>query len=105
MLLLLLQERATVYVEDATTGDYDVLVRSSLPCQRVNLIRRGDTVTIDRVELLGQRTLYYDPDFTMDDRAQVEIDGERWNVLANTNSEPVYRGGVAYRSCAIARAA
>jgi hypothetical protein len=105
LLLTLLPERATVYTADAD-GRYTTLATSSLPCRAVLVVRRADMVTIDRAELLSQRTLYFDPDYELDERAQIDLDGVRWNPIPGSFTAPKDLGGVvAYRACTIGRAA
>jgi hypothetical protein len=104
-LLRLLPERADVYTADAD-GRFTQLATSGLACRAVLLLRRADMVTIDRAELLAQRTLYFDPDYALDERAQVELDGVRWSPIAGSFTAPKdMAGAIAYRACIIARAA
>lgn len=81
-----LNKTATVYTPHATTGAYTVLAKSGMDCRLAIRGERssGATAAEERAELVARRRLLWDEDYTMPEDAQVEIDGERWNIQKGT---------------------
>lgn len=97
-----LNATCTVYTQGAS-GRHDTLARSGLACRFVPL-GGGQTIP-DRAANAEGRKLLFDPGYTMPANAQIERDGERWNVL---NSSLLARtspfGGIHHNSALLVRA-
>jgi hypothetical protein len=92
-----LDQAATVYTPDGA-GAFTVVAKLSLPCRLsivgVDTVAAGDA----RAEAAGARRLLWGADYDMPTSAQVQVDGERWNVQPETVAAvrgP--SGGVVYR--------
>lgn len=80
-----LNKTATVYTPHASTGAYTVTAKSGLRCRLAYINVRGNSPTADdRVEIAQNRRLLWEEAYTIPNDAQVEIDGERWNIKANS---------------------
>lgn len=81
-----LNKTASVYTPHATTGAYTVLAKSGLRCRLAirGRVQPGVDASEERAELVGSRRLLWDEAYAMPETAQVEIDGQRWNVQAGT---------------------
>lgn len=93
-----------VYAPNLTDGAYTVQTASGVRCR---LIEFGSGMTRSREErasMIGYMLLVYDPAATvLPDDAQVEMRGDRWNVVAGSDTD--FRGPtgkVAYHSCDVA---
>lgn len=100
-----LDQSANVYTPAPADGDYTVLAKSGLVCRLAYV--RHDAVDIgpERADIGSLRRLLWAEAYTMPDTAQIEVDGERWNVLAGTVG--VLRGPTSvaiYRRCDVERA-
>jgi hypothetical protein len=104
--LSLMPQTASVYTEDPTDGDFSVLATSGLRCQLAHVSGGSATTAPDRAELAAMRVLYFDPSYSLpSDHCQVEVRGERWNVLAGTVTEQRNVSDVlVYRRCDLMRA-
>lgn len=95
---------ADVYTPDPTTGAYTVTATSALACRLALLSPSGD-MGPSRSEAAGTRRLLWGADYVMPETAQVEVDGERWNIQAGTLAAPRdLSGSVAYRRAEVTRA-
>ncbi|NJN53286.1 MAG: hypothetical protein HC804_00135 [Anaerolineae bacterium] len=100
-----LDQTAIVYTPHATTGAYTVVARSELVCRLAYVEQGGSAVGGERENIGQRRRLLWDAEYAMPDEAQVEVDGERWNVLMGTYGQ--LRGAdsqVVYRRCEVVRA-
>jgi hypothetical protein len=98
-------DSATVYTPQAATGAYTVLAKSGLACRLTIIQRNAGETSDERESIAGKRLLLWDGSYAMPDPAQVEINGERWNLDEGTSSElrgprgeTIYRRGVATRA-------
>lgn len=99
-----LDQIATVYTPSVSTGVYTVLAKSGLACRLALTSVSGD-MGPSRAEDDGTRRLLWDPDYTMPEEAQVEVDGERWNIRAGTLAAPRdLSGAVVYRRAEVKKA-
>lgn len=80
---------ASVYTA-GTSGTYTVLAREGLPVRLAVLSLKGTTSLPERTELAALRRLSWGPEYQMPAHAQVEIGGERWNVVEDTVTAHVY---------------
>lgn len=87
-----LDQLATVYTEHATTGAYTVVAKSDLACRLAVISAETAGTGGDRQELTSARRLLWGADYaTMPDNAQIEVDGQRWNIRSGTVT-PIYTG-------------
>lgn len=99
-----LDQTCTVYTPNGTTGAYDVVAVSGMACRLALASVSGD-MGPSRAEADGTRRLLWGPDYTMPETAQVEVDGERWNIQAGTLAAPRDLSGAAvYRRAEVTRA-
>jgi hypothetical protein len=83
----------------STTGRYDQLVASQVPCMIVQLDPRGFSLG-DRAQVLATRELTFAYDFVMPARAQVLIEGQRWQVTNGTVRPTIGpAGGIIGQTC------
>lgn len=80
-----LWQRATVYTVD-TDGAYTAVARTGLRCRLVLVTIATVQTGEERAELAGRRLLLWEPGVTLPARAEIEIDGVRWAVLAGTEA-------------------
>lgn len=108
--MLGLDQRATVYSPNGADGDYDVLEKEDLACRLAVLGARsvdaGAVATGEvRAEETDSRRLLWEPGYVMAETVQIEVDGERWNVVAGTFAAVRGPGGaVKYRRCTVVKA-
>ena len=99
-----LDQTADVYTPNGTDGDFTVLAKSGLVC-RLATIQVGPASVGGERESVGlNRRLLWAEAYTMPDDAQIEVDGQRWNVLVGTFAP--LRGvdsAVVYRRCAVSK--
>jgi hypothetical protein len=78
-----LVQHATVYGLNPTTGLFDVVVMSDLVCRLAH--RGGGATAPERAELAGLRRLLWRPeDGELPENAQIEAEGQRWQVVRGT---------------------
>lgn len=65
-----------------TGGAYDTTVSAAMPC-RLSHVNGGNSMP-ERAELAALRRVLFDPAYTLDEHSQLEVSGERWNVVAGT---------------------
>lgn len=97
-----LDQTASVYTPDPTTGDFTVLAKSGLVCRLAYIQQGGSDIGGEREDIGSRRRLLWEETYAMPSNAQVEVDSQRWNVLAGTFG-PV-RGpdsSVVYRRCEV----
>lgn len=95
---------ADVYTPNGTDGTYTVLAKAGLACRLALASVSGD-MGPSRAEDDGTRRLLWDPDYTMPEEAQIEVDGERWNIRAGTLAAPRDLSGVVvYRRAEVKKA-
>lgn len=80
-----MDKTATVY---APSDDFQTPVKTGLVCGLYLISEVGAATGVDRAELLARRRLLWEPGYTMPEEAQVEIDGQRWQLPRG--------GGIAY---------
>jgi hypothetical protein len=100
-----LDQTANVYTPHPTSGDFTVLARASLACRLAYIEQGGSTIGGERENIGSRRRLLWEESYTMPETAQIEVEGERWNVLAGTFGAP--RGPssqVVYRRCEVVSA-
>jgi hypothetical protein len=99
-----LDQTASVYTPHADTGDFTVLAKSALPCRLAYIQQGGSDIGGEREDIGSRRRLLWAETYTMPTDAQIEVDAQRWNVLAGTYG-PV-RGPdsrVIYHRCEVVR--
>lgn len=99
-----LDQEATIYTENANSGRYTTVANPSLKCRLMHIpLNRAQSAT-SRAELAGNRHMMFDAAYVMDERAQVEVDGVRWQPTPGTFSTFRDWNSVAiYRSCDLVR--
>src|SRR5262245_43019278 len=100
-----LDQTVNVYTPNGANGDFTVLARANLVCRLAYIEQGGSGIGGERESIGSRRRLLWEEDYTMPETAQVEVDGERFNVLAGTAGK--LRGPdsqVAYRRCEVVRA-
>lgn len=75
---------AKVYAQDETTGAYTVVLFAALAVRLALPSRQPTATAVDRQVFADLRTLIWDPSYTISEDAQVEVDGQRWNLTAGT---------------------
>lgn len=95
---MLLMATADVYTADAADGGrYSHLAHSGLRCV-LQPVSRSNTMTSDtRSELDAMGVLYFDPSYTMPERAKLEVSsrpGSRWSINVGTCWPDYGAGGV-----------
>lgn len=99
-----LDKTATVYTPDPTTGDWTVVNKTGLRVRLALTSVSGD-MGPNRAEAAGARRLLWRPDYAMPADAQLEINGQRWNVIAGSLAEPTgLDGAEVYHRCEVIRA-
>jgi hypothetical protein len=99
-----LDQSANVYTP-GTNGDFTVTAKSGLACRLAYIQQGGSDIGGERGDIGSRRRLLWDEAYTMPETAQVQVDSERWNVLAGTVG--AVRGpdsSVVYRRCEVVRA-
>lgn len=93
-----------VYAPNLVDGAYTVLTGTGVRCRLIEFgsgMARGRE---ERAAMIGYMMLVYDSASTaLPDDAQVEIRGDRWNVVVGSDTD--FRGPtgvIAYRSCDVA---
>jgi len=98
-----LNATATVYTPNGTTGTYTVLATSGLAC-RLAVKPAPTDGAVERAEGTPRRLLLWDDAYSMPNDAQVEIDGQRWNVVAGTfDALTGLDSVVVYRRCEVVK--
>jgi len=95
-----LDQTADVYTPNGTDGDFTVLAKSGLVCRLAYIQAGAVDVGDEREDIGSRRRLLWAEVYTMPETAQIEVDSERWNVLAGTVG--AVRGpdsSVVYRRC------
>ncbi len=75
-------DSAAIYSRHAGTGLFSTLVTSGIAC-RLALIKSGRSVE-DRAALAAMRNFLWDPAVTINEKHQVEVNGERWSFIPGT---------------------
>ena len=103
---LLLTNTASVYGR-AANGQYTVLLTSGLACRLLHLNSDGAPSGAGRTEFAARRKFVWDAAYTMPAFAQIEVDGLRWNPVANSAFETMrwVDGTALYRRVDVIRAA
>jgi hypothetical protein len=101
---LLLTETADVYARSGgTTGAFTTLVASGVKCRLLHL--NTDVATgAGRTELAARRKLVFDAAYTLPRYAQIEVNGLRWNPVAEFETLPWLDGTPAYKRVDVQRA-
>lgn len=97
-------DRATVYTANPSTGIFDVVVATALPCRLMHPTTEGAGTA--RAELLAKRRLIWQG-YVMPSNCQIEISGHRWNFDGGDQSIGTYRdfpGVERYRGVDVVRA-
>ena len=99
-----LDQFATVYGENATTGAYTDTLKTGLRCRLAHIPNQPPATAPDRAELAAIRNLLWESDYVLPETAQVEVNGTRWNVVAGTFVAYQGPGGaVVYRRADVRR--
>lgn len=99
-----LDQTASVYTPHSTTGDFTVLAKSGLVCRLAYMQQGPNETANDREDVSQRRRLLWEEAYTMPETAQVEVSGERWNVIAGSLGSLRGPGGtVVYRRCEVIR--
>ena len=100
-----LDQTAKVYVPNSTDGDFTTLAKATLPCRLAYIQQGPNSVGGEREDIGQRRRLLWTEEYEMPETAQVEVAGERWNVLAGSlGSLRGLSGAVIYRRCEVVRA-
>lgn len=100
-----LDQTASVYTPDPTTGAFTVLAKSGLICRLAFIDYGGSDIGGEREDIGSQRRLLWAEAYSMPNTAQIEVSSERWNVLDGTFGQIRGPDGtVAYRRCEVTRA-
>lgn len=103
--MLGLVDTATVYVPGGDRGRFITVAKTGLRCRRTHVDRRGGATGAQRAELGALRNFLWEADYVMPAKAQLEMDGLRWNIISNTIGAPKGPDGtVHHRHCDIVRA-
>jgi hypothetical protein len=100
-----LDQTANIYTPNGTDGDFTTLAKSNLACRLAYIQQGGTDIGGEREDLGNRRRLLWAEAYTMPATAQIEVDGERFNVLAGTYGQ--IRGvnsAVVYRRCEVVAA-
>jgi hypothetical protein len=102
--LRLMPQTASVYTAAPVGGAFSVLAKSGLRCQLAH-VGGAATSAPERAELAAVRVLYFDPAYSLpSDHCQVEVRGERWNVVPGTvTDQRDQRDVLCYRKCDLTR--
>lgn len=97
-----LDQIATVYIPNATDGDFTTVAKSNLACRLAYIQQGGSDIGGEREDIGQRRRLLWAEDYTMPAEAQIDVDSERFNVLAGTfGSVRGPNGSVVYRRCEV----
>lgn len=100
-----LDQSANVYTPNGTNGDFTTLAKSGLVCRLAYIQQGGSDIGGEREDIGQRRRLLWAEAYTMPATAQIEVGGERWNVLAGTDGAiRGLNGAVVYRRCEVVRA-
>lgn len=99
-----LDQIATVYTENASTGRYTDLANSGLACRLMHLNLQPAATSSDRAEFAAMRDMMFDPDYAMPEQCQVEVDGVRWQPRPGTfGAFRDWNGDLVYRRATVLR--
>lgn len=99
-----LDQLATVFIENPTTGLYDTLAKARLDCRLAHVNVQPATGGNERAELAALRDMLFDPNYVMPENCQVDVDGVRWQPVVGTFG--AFRGPssqTVYRRCDVVR--
>ena len=100
-----LDQTAKIYTPNGTDGDFTTLAKSGLVCRLAYIQQGGTDIGGERADLGSRRRLIWDEDYTIPETSQIEVDSQRWNVLAGTfGAIRGIDGAVVYRRCEVVRA-
>ena len=103
-----LRQTLTVLLENETTGVYDVVAASGVPCQFFHVGRTPATTGLERSELGAIRNLHYAPSVTLPEGCQLEVDeyGEtrRYHPVTGTDGTIAPFGAVIQKRIDVVRA-
>lgn len=101
-----LDQTANVYTpNEADDGDFTTLAKANLVCRLAYIEQGGSSIGGEREDLGSRRRLLWEEGYTIPETAQVEVGGERFNVLAGTYGELRGPSGqVVYRRCEVVSA-
>jgi hypothetical protein len=99
-----LDQAADVYLPDVGgDGDFTILDKAGLVCRLAYIEQGPEDVGDERESIGSRRRLLWEEVYDMSETAQVEVEGERWNVMAGTLGKLRGPGGaVLYRRCEVA---
>lgn len=83
---LLFRKTATVYGR-AAGGQYTTLLTTGLACNLLHLSSQNAPTGGARTEFAARRRFVWDASYVMPQYAQIEVDGLRWNLVANNAFE------------------
>jgi hypothetical protein len=99
-----LDQRSTVYSENAATGLYDTVAKADLKCRLAHVNTRPAASGNERAELAAIRNMLFDPSYVMTENVQVLVDGVRWQPVPGTfGALRGPSGRVVYRRCDVVR--
>jgi len=101
--MLGLNQTATVYTPNGTTGAYTVVAQAALPVRLV--VPGAGRMNPERDEAAPVSRLLWGSGYTMPETAQIDVGGVRWNVKAGTVT-PVrwIDATIVYHRCDVERA-
>lgn len=98
-------DTAVVYTEGVSSGAFDVVDTAALACRLAHPSRSAELSAPERAELAAMRELLFDPTYILDEHAQLDVGGVRWNVKAGTVAYPRGpNGSVAFGRADVVRA-
>lgn len=94
-----------IHTANVYTGDrFQALALSGLRCRLAHVNVRPAPGAQERAELLARRRLMWPAGVTISEYSQVEVEGQRWNVIAGTfAARPGPSGAVMFQSCDVER--
>jgi hypothetical protein len=104
--LTLLTDTADVYAEDPTSGGFTVLVHGGLACELTRQKEAGASYGAD-LPTVEQWRLLYDPAYDLSYDHQLQIGGNRYDVVAGSSRPERAAGGggvAALNGCDVVRA-
>lgn len=99
-----MDQLADVFIEDPSTGRYDTIVHSRVPCRLVHMPLRHISTGSDRAELAGMRNLIFDGGVQLPEQCRILVDGVFWAPRPGTFGK--YRdwtSSAAYGRCDVTR--
>lgn len=75
---------ATVYADTGVSGGYDVVDKTGLACRLEPVNQQPATTGGQRADLASHFAFKYDPTYTLPENSQVDVGGQRYQVVPST---------------------